>query len=636
MHFVNMKNADEILIQKFDRLIEDNFENPVFSIESACYDIGISRSQLHRILKEQFNLSASLYIRKKKLLKAKELLADNALKIAEVSSKVGIDIPQNFSKYFINEYGFSPTEFRRKQHENDGTAKVNFEAPDNENPVAPKRQVKYLYYIAGVLLMIILIIYALQKVSDQSKADSMDIDINANSIAVLPFVNLGDSTNTYFSEGITDQIRSALASASEFKVISNFSSNEYRSSKKSITHIADELAVRYILKGDVLQNDSLLNISVRLYSGKDNSVIWEKKYNGNAKELFVFLDQASERIAFELSNKLNNGFAQKLKKAPHTNLPAFKAYLHGRELMHYRDKEKLEAAITKFNTAIELDSSLADAYAEKANAYFLIADGAYADISSSIALAEQNAKTAIRIDYTNAIAYASLGNIFKEQNKWREANEMYLAALKYEPNNALVNYWYSLMLRITGRLDKAIEYSTKATTLDPLHPVISAGHILNCVYGNKPELAEKSIIAGELLFNDSWTFNSSTGVYHMIKKEYSLALMYFNKASELNPKVRIIKNTSVYCQVKLGQRKEVEDYLKSLADVPENYSIKAMIYASFEDRENTLRYLEKRAETGSIPSDMKVLPMLNFLHDDRRFEALLQKFGLGEPIVYPQ
>ncbi len=631
-----MTKADELLMQKFDRIIEENFENPTFSIESACLEIGISRSQLHRILKEQFKLSTSLYIRKKKLHKAKELLKDNELKIVDVSSKVGIDSPQNFSKYFINEYGISPTEFRRKQHENEEPSHVSFEAPDIENPVAPKRQVKYLYYIAVVLLMVILIVYIRQKVSDQSKTDLIGIDINANAIAVLPFVNLGDSTNAYFSEGITDQIRSALASASEFKVISNFSSNEYRNSKKSISHIANELAVSYILKGDVLQNDSLLTINIKLYNGKDNSVIWVKKYNGNTKKIFVFLDEASEKIAFELSNKLDNGFKEKLKRAPQTSLPAFNAYLQGRKLMHYRDKERLEGAIAKFNKAIELDSTFADAYAEKANAYFLLADGAYTVVSTSLALSEQNAKTAIRIDYTNAIAYATLGNIFKDRNNWKEANATYLSAIKYEPNNALVNYWYSLMLRITGRLDKAIEYSTKATTLDPLHPVISAGHILNCVYGNKPELAEKSIIAGELLFNDSWTFNSSTGVYHMIKKEYSLALMYFNKASELNPKVRIIKNTSVYCQVKLGQRKEVEDFLKSLADIPENYSIKAMIYASFEDRENTLRYLEKRAETGSIPSDMKVLPTLNFLHGDKRFEALLQKFGLGEPIVYPQ
>lgn len=631
-----MTKTDEVLIQKFDAIIEDSFENPAFSIENACVEIGISRSQLHRILKKQFKLSTSLYIRKKKLHKAKELLADNNLKIADVSFKVGIDSPQNFSKYFTNEFGVSPTEFRKKQHENDSPDTFISKVQEIETSIAQEKQWKYLYYLVGIIVIITLIIYFVLKASDQSKSDLGDADLNENSIVILPFENLGDSSNAYFSEGITDQIRSSLASASEFKVISTFSSNEYLNSRESIDHIANALTVRYVLKGDVLQSDSLLNINVRLYNGKDNSLIWAKKYNGNAKELFVFLDQASEKIAFELSNKLNNGFAQKLKRAPHTNLPAFKAYLQGRELMQFRNKEKLETAIIKLNKAIELDSSLAEAYAEKANAYFLLADGAYMDISDAISLSEQNARTAIRIDFANATAYATLANIFKDQNKWKEANETYLAALKYEPNNAMVNYWYSLMLRLTGRLDKAIEYSTKAIALDPLHPVISAGHILNCVYGNKIELAEKTIKAGELLFNDSWTFNWSRGTYHMVKKEYSLAIGLYNRAAELNPKVKVIRNTLVYCQVKSGKRKEVEDYLKSLEDIPENYIIKAMIYASFGDKQNSMHYLEKRAETGIIPTDMKVLPVLNFLHGDKRFEVLLQKFGLGGPIIYPQ
>lgn len=630
-----MTNANEVLIQKFNRLIEDSFENPAFSIEIACVEIGISRSQLHRILKEQFNLSTSLYIRKKKLQKAKELLTHHELKIAEISYKVGIDSPQNFSKYFIKEFGLSPTEFSKRQQENDTSDNAVFKEQDIEISSKPKKQEKYLYFAGGILLIIALFIYILQKVAETSKSNFSADDINEKSIVILPFKNLGDSTNAYFSEGITDQIRSSLGSTDQLKVISTFSSNKYLHSKKSISQIANDLGAHFILKGVVLEKDSLLSINVELYNVKSNSVIWAKKYNGDTKNIFVFLDQTSERIAFELNNKLNNGFAQQLKRAPQTNLPAYKEYLQGRELMHYRDKEKLEAALTKFNKAIELDPNLSDAYAEKANAYFLLADGAYADEKASIELAEQNARTAIRIDYTNAVAYANLGNIFKDQNKWKESNQAYLAALKYEPNNALVNYWYSLMLRSTGRLDKAVEYSTKAIILDPLHPVISAGHIINCTYGGKPELAEKNVKDGELLFQGLWTYYSSRGVYYMAKKDYSSALRDFNKASAINPKVRILRNTSVYCQVKLGQRKEVENYLASLADLPENYIIKAMIYVAFGDKENAFHYLEKRAQTGSIPTDMKVLPHLNFLHDDKRFEVLLQKFGLTGPVVYP-
>lgn len=632
-----MTNADELLIEKFDRIIEENFENPAFSVENACKELGISYSKLYRLLKEKFNLSTSLYIRRKKLQKAKELLINSNLKIAEVSYRVGIDSPQNFSKYFINEFNLSPTEFRKslQNPEDDNIVDIPFQEPVSESQNLPLKQRKYLFWGIGILLIIALFIYLSEILPETFKSDLSEEDINNKSIVILPFINLGDSTTAYLTEGITEQIRSSLASSNEFKVISTFSSNKYSHAKKNINQIARELGVHFILKGTVLQNDSLLNVNIELYNEKDNQVIWTKKYNGHAKEIFGFLDKTSERISGELNNKLNSRFTHQLRRAPQTNLPAYREYLQGMELLHHRNKEKLEAALIKFNRAIELDPNLAEAYAEKANAHFLLADGAYTDIDTAMTLAEQNAQKAIRIDYTNAIAYAVLGNIFKDQNKWEESDKAYLTALKYEPNNTLINYWYSLILRSTGRLDKAVEFSTKAIILDPLHPVISAGHILNCVYGNRPELAEKTIRDGELLFNDLWAYHSSRGLFYMVKKDYSSALRDFHRASELNPNVRVIRNASVYCQVKLGQRKEVENYLKSLADIPENYIIIAMIYVALDDREHALYYLEKSAALDTIPTDMKVLPMLNSLHGDKRFEAILKKFGLDGPLVYP-
>lgn len=512
MPYATMTNEDEVLIHKFNRIVEENFENPTFSVESACRELGISYSKLHRLLKEKFNLSTSLYIRKKKLQKAKELLEHSNLKIAEVSYKVGIDSPQNFSKYFTAEFGQSPTEFRKglQDNESEKINEIDFKEADIEKPQAQKKQPHYLYFGIALLLIIPLIIYFSRKIRETSESDLPEI-YNDKSIAILPFLNLGDSTTAYLTEGITEQIRSSLASSSEFKVISTFSSNKYLDSKKNISQIATELDVRFILRATVLQADSLLSINIKLYNGKDNQVIWTKHYSGNTKEIFDFMNQTSESIADELNNKLNNQLAHQLRKAPQTNLPAYREYLQGQELLHHRNKEKLDAAIVKFNRAIELDPNLSEAYAEKANAYFLLADGAYADIEASIALAEKNAQTAIRIDYTNAVAYAVLGNIYRDQHKWRESNEAYATALKYDPNNAMINYWYSLLLRTTGRLDKAILYSTKAINLDPLHPVISAGHIINCVYGKKTELAEKSVRDGELLFNGIWSFHWSRG-----------------------------------------------------------------------------------------------------------------------------
>ncbi|GAB3523330.1 hypothetical protein GCM10027442_49760 [Emticicia fontis] len=639
-----MTNAEKVLIEKLDRVLENNFDNSSFSIEDICRELGISRSQLYRILKEHFNLSTSLYIRRRRLLKAKELLVSSELKIAEISYKIGIDSPQNFSKYFTQEFGLSPTEYRKNYQQSELGVLQNSIA-DKPAPKAintSKRQRKFIYFVTGlgILLLSISGVYFWQTYSRSLSREIPDSNfptgITDNSIAILPFKNLGDSTTNYFSEGIMEHIHNSLASFDDLKVIATASSNKYLHTQKNIAQIARELGVRFVLEGAVLQIDKQLSITIELINSKDSRVVWAKKYNGDTKDVFTYMSQVAEGIAGELNQKLNNGFAQKLNKIPTKNLSAYNEYLQGRQLMQSRSKEKIQASLLKFTKAIALDPNFAAAYAERATAYFLMADSHYSDIEASIKLSEQNAQNAIKLDAENAIAYSALAHIYRDKNKWKQANDAYLTALKYEPNNALVNYWYSLMLRSTGQLAEAIRYSTKAVSLDPLHPVIFAGHIVNCIYGRKLELAEKSIKDAELLFNDSWVYYWVRGDSYIAKKDYSLALKEFNKARALNPEVKIIEYFIFYCKARLREVREVNNYLASLADKSENYPALAMIYMGLDDKEHALYYLQKKAKTGTIPTDLKVMPIYNILHGDKRFEEILKKFDLSGPIIYPK
>lgn len=85
---------------------------------------------------------------------------------------------------------------------------------------------------------------------------------------------------------------------------------------------------------------------------------------------------------------------------------------------------------------------------------------------------------------------------------------------------------------------------------------------------------------------------------------------------------------AMFCKGKAGQTKDVNDYLKSLAEVPENYGAFIMLYASLGDKEQAMKYLQKMADAGSIPTDLKVMPTYKILRIDKRYEAVLQKFGL--------
>ncbi len=95
-----MSNTEQTLIEKLNFLIDRNLDNPKFTLESICTDLGISRSHLHRVLSSHRQPSTTLYIRKRRLEKAKELLNNTEMRMSEIADAVGFNNPQNFSKYF--------------------------------------------------------------------------------------------------------------------------------------------------------------------------------------------------------------------------------------------------------------------------------------------------------------------------------------------------------------------------------------------------------------------------------------------------------------------------------------------------------------------------------------------------------
>ena len=108
-----MVTADKLLFEKFNQLVDDKLDNPSLPIDAICGTLGVSRSHLHRIVKENAEQSTSLYIRKRRLQKASQLLLTTELRISEIGDIVGITNPQNFSTYFVGEFKISPSDFRK-------------------------------------------------------------------------------------------------------------------------------------------------------------------------------------------------------------------------------------------------------------------------------------------------------------------------------------------------------------------------------------------------------------------------------------------------------------------------------------------------------------------------------------------
>lgn len=620
------------IIKKLDAYIMANLENPNFATDDILKEIAISRSQLYRLIKDNYNLSISLYIRQKKLAYAKKLLEKTDLKISEITYKIGFDSPQSFSKFFTLQYNISPTEYRKSHilvNEKVIVQPAPFEKPSNNiNPKTGPSNKYYWVIISFILLILAAVFYWWQsnkKAGFKNYTETQNVE---KSIAILPFKNLGNANTSYFSEGIMEQIHNMIASLSELKVISSNSTKKYTNTQKNSQQIGNELHVNYILGGSVLQLQNQVRITMELVQVTDNRVIWAKNFEGDSENIFEYMSSIATEVTKALNQKLSVTQQSKIEKIPTHNLAAYNEFLQGQQLLNLRTMDKMEASIVKFDNAIKLDPNFADAYANKAIAYFVIGNNQLNEAETSYKFAEKNALMAIKLDPDNGKAYAVLAQNYAEHNKWEQAITTSNIALKLSPNDAQINYWFSLTVRSIGQMDEAIKYSSKAIVLDPLAPHVYGGHIINCAYAGEFEMAEKAIKTGELFFKDAALFHYAKGFYYINRKDFNNALVSFQRSDALDSTDYYNKSLITYCKGMLGDDTAVNNFIKTVPLLPESHKYFAIVYAGIQNKDLCLKHLELAAKINSSPYYLKVSPLFKFLQGEPRFEAVLSKLGL--------
>jgi TolB-like protein/AraC-like DNA-binding protein len=390
-----MVTSEKALIERLNRLIDDNLDSPLFTVDTICQRLGVSRSQLHRTLKEQTDLPISLYVRKRRLLKAKHLLLSTDLRVVEIGDVVGITNPQNFSTYFIAEFKVSPTEFRKIQSQSPAETQRFPESKPDELPLSVpdkttenrpirtgffhQRKLLYVATAVGVLLVASLGWYLWQ----QYRLASHPAQPVGNSLAVLPFTNLGTADSDPACEGIMEDVHRSASLVRNLKVIARSSSDQYKDTHKSIWQIGDELQVANVLKGSVLKTGDQIQVKVEIINTQDDIRLWVKKYSGAYKDLFQLTDQIVGDVARRLKLIPNASASEKVAFERMPNLDAYTVFLQGRQLVVSRTKANLLESIVRFDRALAIDSTFAEAYAYKAIAIFLVPESMYADPKKS-------------------------------------------------------------------------------------------------------------------------------------------------------------------------------------------------------------------------------------------------------------
>jgi adenylate cyclase len=289
------------------------------------------------------------------------------------------------------------------------------------------------------------------------------------SIAVLPFTNLsGDSKQEYFSDGLANSIITQLYKMPNIFVISRGSAFTYKGKTIEIRQVAEEMGVRYVLKGSVQKSGERIRINVQLIDAVTGEHRWAENYDRQLKDVFAVQDEIMREVVTEIAVEVSMGeWARGMTHAT-DNYEALDYYLKGDKLWARTEKESNAQARKLFLKAVELDPKYARAIAFLGFSHLWDARfGWVKDRAQSVKQAEKLAERAVSVDDKDYLGHILLGNIYDGKRLYKEAIAAKERAIECEPNNAIAIGSLAITLMYAGRPEEGLVLFKKMNRLSP-------------------------------------------------------------------------------------------------------------------------------------------------------------------------
>jgi TolB-like protein/DNA-binding winged helix-turn-helix (wHTH) protein/Flp pilus assembly protein TadD len=299
-----------------------------------------------------------------------------------------------------------------------------------------------------------------------AKIPSARIVIPEKSIAVLPFANLSaDKENAFFTEGVQDDILTALAKLADLKVISRNSVASYAAGPhRNLREIGQELGVANVLEGSVRRAGGKVRVIAQLIETRTNTHLWAETYDRDLADVFAIQSDIAQQIATALEAKLAPEEKARLDARPTANSEAYVLYLTGRGVEGAINRSDEIEAEQLYVQATALDPTFALAYARAS----ILNSGIAGDDRARKAKARAQAEEALRLSPTLGEAQMALGLcLYWGEKKYDAALKEFEVAAATSPNNAEIYSYVAGIYRRQGRWRESVASFQRGQSLDP-------------------------------------------------------------------------------------------------------------------------------------------------------------------------
>ena len=376
------------------------------------------------------------------------------------------------------------------------------------------------------------------------------VPLDSKRIAILPFANMSpDPKDSYFADGVTEELISTISNISGLQVISRTSVMGYKGANKRIPEIGQELKVGSVLEGSIRKADSFVRITAQLVDVNTDRHLWSQSYDRELKNVFALQSEIAKNVADSLRVKILTPETEQIDRRLTENTTAYDLYLKGRSHWNKRGIEDVKKAMQYFELSVHEDPDFVLGYVGQADCCLVLRKNWSLDPEANLEKAREMVAKALRLNPELAEAHATNALILQEEYHLQEAEGEFRKSIELKPNYASAHQWYSILLRDQLRWNEGLEQISRSLDLDPLSPIITLNiGLLHFAKRDYPKSLEPFKRAADMKLAAAHTLLAATyGCMKMFDDMKREAAIFVELVQKMYPLARTGMDATIAC-----------------------------------------------------------------------------------------